>query len=315
MSAVPLRGTMAPPIYPSRTAMHAQPQCDQCFLRQARDAARRAGLDPQRTEALLQAVTAELARLPAEAPPPVRASRIHQLVREQSANSDPYRAAKRAATEHALSLYPQLKRLLAAAADPLECAVRLAIAGNIIDLGVASEYDLEASIERVLSQPLAIDHLTALKDAIHRATHILYLADNAGETVLDRLLIETLQRPVTYVVKGGPAVNDATREDARAAGLDKVCEIIDHGAATLGTLLERCSPEFVERFTHAELVIAKGMANFEALDGSRTGLFFLLQAKCEVIAEHLGVRQGDIVVLEDWPADTDKETHQGRAGS
>jgi len=284
--------------------MHAQPPCDHCFLRQARDAARRAGIGPERTEALLQRVASELALLPADAPPPVRASRIHQLVREQSADPDPYRAAKRAATEHALSLYPQLKRLLAAADDPLECAVRLAIAGNIIDLGVASEYDLEASIERVLHHSPAIDHMDALKQAIRDASEILYLADNAGETVLDRLLIENMRRPVTYVVKGGPAVNDATVEDARAAGLAEVCEIIDHGAATLGTLLNRCTPQFVERFHKAELVIAKGMANFEALDGTRTGLFFLLQAKCEVIAHHLGVRQGDLIILEDRPATT-----------
>jgi uncharacterized protein with ATP-grasp and redox domains len=281
--------------------MKSQPECDLCFERQARDAAARIGLSPERTETLLDEVRRELARIPGDVTPPVRASRIHALVREISGNPDPYRSAKQEATRHALSLYPRLKRILDQADDPLETAVRLAIAGNIIDLGVASEYDLEASIERVLEQPLTVDHLDRLRAALKSAREVLYLADNAGETVLDRLLIEVLEPPVTYVVKGGPAVNDATGEDAVAAGLEGKCEIIDNGAATLGTLLERCSPEMRRRFAAADVVIAKGMANYESLSGARAGLFFLLQAKCAVIAGHLGVPERSLLVLEDRP--------------
>jgi uncharacterized protein with ATP-grasp and redox domains len=257
------------------------------------------GLSAERTETLLAEVQRELAQIPSDVTPPVRASRIHALVRELSGDPDPYRDAKNEATRHALSLYPRLRLLLDRAGDPLDTAVRLAIAGNIIDLGVASEYDLEASIERVLAQPLTINHTARLRAALAGAQEVLYLADNAGETVLDRLLIEVLEPPVTYVVKGGPAVNDATREDALAAGLGGVCKIIDNGAATLGTLLERCTPELRRRFANADLVIAKGMANYESLSGSRNGLFFLLQAKCEVIAGHLGVPERSLLVLED----------------
>jgi len=281
--------------------MKAQPECDLCFQRQARDAAARIGLSAERTETLLAEVRKELARIPGDVTPPVRASRIHSLVRELSGDPDPYRSAKQEATRHALSLYPRLRRLLEQADDPLDTAVRLAIAGNIIDLGVASEYDLEASIERVRAQPLTIDHTARLRTALKDAREVLYLADNAGETVLDRLLIEVLEPPVTYVVKGGPAVNDATREDALDAGLEGVCEIIDNGAATLGTLLEQCTPELRRRFAETDLVIAKGMANYESLSGSRSGLFFLLQAKCAVIGGHLGVAEGSLLVMEDEP--------------
>ena len=281
--------------------MKAQPECDLCFQRQARDAAARMGLSLERTETLLAEVRRELTQIPVDVTPPVRASRIHALVRDVSGDPDPYRSAKSEATRHALSLYPRLRQLLEQADDPLDTAVRLAIAGNIIDLGVASEYDLEASIERVLAQPLTIDHTGRLQEALQEAREVLYLADNAGETVLDRLLIEVLKPPVTYVVKGGPAVNDATREDALAAGLEGVCEIIDNGAAILGTLLERCTPELQRRFAKADLVIAKGMANYESLSGSRWGLFFLLQAKCAVIAGHIGVPERSLLVLEDQP--------------
>lgn len=281
--------------------MKATPDCDRCFLRQAAHAARLAGLAAGAAAALLDAVADELRRLPTDVPPPLRATRVHALVRAVSGHPDPYYHAKQQATAAALALYPRLKRLVATAADPFATAVRLAIAGNIIDLGVAPDYDLEASIERVLREPLAIDHLERLRAAAAGTRTILYLLDNAGETVLDRLLIEQLPRPVTCVAKGGPAVNDATREDAAAAGLAAVSEIIDNGGAMLGTLLDQCSPALRHRLHAADLVVAKGMANYESLSGSRRGLFFLLQAKCAVIAAHLGVAERALVVLEDAP--------------
>ncbi len=278
--------------------MQAKPECKHCFQRQALQSAERIGLDQSATNALLSAVRQRLDTTPVDETPPVTASDIHALIREQSGNPDPYREAKQQATEHALTLYPKLKQLIAESDDPLETAVRLAIAGNIIDLGVSEQYNLEASIERVLVTEPAINHLARLKQALSQANQVLFLADNAGETVMDRLLIEQLNIPVTYVVKGGPAVNDATREDAIAAGLGEVCEIIDHGAATLGTLMERCSESFRQRFDDAELIISKGMANYESLNNSRSGIFFLLQAKCAVVAGDLGVGEKSLIVLE-----------------
>jgi hypothetical protein len=278
--------------------MQARPECKRCFQRQARQSAERLGLDRTTTEALLAAVQHRLDATPAQEIPPLTASAIHALIRQQSGNPDPYRAAKAEATAHALSLYPRLKRLVTESSTPLETAVRLAIAGNIIDLGVSAQYDLEASIERVLVTTPAINHMARLEQALARAEHVLFLADNAGETVMDRLLIEQLAQPVTYVVKGGPAVNDATREDALAAGLGEVCQIIDHGAATLGTLLGQCNAAFRQRFAAAPLIIAKGMANYESLNTSRPGIFFLLQAKCAVVAADLGVTEQSLIILE-----------------
>jgi len=280
-------------------SVQAKPACDQCFMRQAGDAASRCNLPSKQKEILLKRIEEELTQFPIDSTPPVRASRIHALIREMSGNPDPYLQAKHESTEHALTLYPKLKQMLSEATDPLDMAVRLAIAGNIIDLGVASEYDLEASIERVLKITPAINHMAQLKAAIAKASTILYLADNAGETVMDRLLIETIDKPVTYVVKGGPAVNDATREDAIAAGIDQVAEIIDNGAPTLGTLLDQCSAPFIERFNSSELIIAKGMANYEGLTGTDAPIFFLFQVKCAVIAEHIKVSEKSVVVLRE----------------
>ncbi|MDH5784343.1 MAG: ARMT1-like domain-containing protein [Chromatiales bacterium] len=278
--------------------MQASPECKRCFQRQALQSAERVGLNERDTEHLLLQIRRRLDASPADETPPVTASDIHALIRDITRTSDPYQEAKSEATAHALSLYPKLKQLVMESDDPLQTAVRLAIAGNIIDLGVSDQYDLEASIERVLTTEPMINHIEQLREALAGAKGVLFLADNAGETVMDRLLIEQLHIPVTYVVKGGPAVNDATREDAIAAGIDKICELIDHGAATLGTLLERCNEQFRQQFNEAELIIAKGMANYESLHGSRAGLFFLLQAKCAVVAADLDVAEKSLIVLQ-----------------
>lgn len=273
--------------------------CYPCFLRQTLEAARMAGADENRQYKVLQAVLYELRRFELTSTPPEMAYRIHQIVRRETEARDPYRPAKEASTRQALALYPRLKALVDEAHDPLETAVRLSIAGNIIDLGMAHEFDLEASIERALAQPFAIDAYAAFRERLARTEQVLYLADNAGETVFDRVLIETLGKPVTYVVKGGPILNDATRIDALAAGLETVATIIDNGSNAPGTLLELCSPEFRRRLTRADFIIAKGQANYESLSGLALPIFFLLQAKCPVIAHNLGVPLKSIILKQE----------------
>jgi uncharacterized protein with ATP-grasp and redox domains len=270
--------------------------CYPCLLRQALSASRRAHASEEQQRKLLVSTMKDLAALPFDATPPEMALQIHRQVREQTQIDDPYHEDKQQATQQALALYPMLKKRVTAAQDPLETAVRIAIAGNIIDLGVAESYDLEANLERVLEQELAVNHLEALRITLNDAKSILYLADNAGETVFDRLLIEILDRPVTYVVKASPIINDAVLEDAIAAGIDRIAEIIDNGSNAPGTLLDHCSSEFREHFNQAELIIAKGQANYESLSGETAPVFFLLQAKCSVIAQDLDVASGDIIL-------------------
>jgi damage-control phosphatase, subfamily I len=275
--------------------------CFPCFLRQIIEASRVAGMDETQQHTLLQRVLRDAETHDMRLAPSEMSSRIHALVRQSTGNRDPYLGAKASSTRQALAMYPRLKSLIQAADDPLETAVRLSIAGNIMDLGVLKEFDLAATVQRVLVEAFAINDLPALRAALARSRHILYMGDNAGETVFDRLLIETLAAPVTYVVKSGPTVNDATHEDALAAGLYECADVVDNGFDGLGTLLHHCSPAFLARFRAAELIIAKGQANFECLDGTGAPAFFLLQAKCEVIARHLGVPQFALVLKQELP--------------
>ncbi len=270
--------------------------CYPCFLRQALDAARHAQVNEELQQHILRQAMEILPTFDLQASPPEMGAYIHRLIRLELDNPDPYREAKERSTAEALSLYPRLKKLVANSADRLDAAVRLAIAGNIIDLGVSQTYDLWGVVERMLTQEFAIDARIAFRAALATAQSVLYLADNAGETVFDRLLIETLELPVTYVVKGSPVLNDATLEDARAAGLDQVATLLTNGTDIPGTILAKTSVEFQERYAKAELIIAKGQGNYETLSGSRNSkLFYLLQVKCPVIARDLGVAVGAMV--------------------
>jgi uncharacterized protein with ATP-grasp and redox domains len=272
--------------------------CYPCFLRQALDAARRAGVGDTQQRAVLDRVLEALQQVEPAATPPEIGDRVHRIVRQVAGNGDPYREAKAASTRQALALYPRLKALVREADDPLDVAVRLSIAGNIMDAARGQECDLWSTVERVLAQPFAADDGMAFREALAGAGKVLYLADNAGETVFDRVLIEALDAPVVYAVKGGPTLNDATREDALAAGVDRVAEIVSTGSDAPGTILDRCSEEFRKLYERAELIIAKGQANYETLSEAGSKVFCLLQTKCPVIARDVGVPVGSIVLRQ-----------------
>lgn len=272
--------------------------CYPCFIEQALRAARMVSADETLQQNLLNRVLEMLIDFPAGATPPQIAHRVYALVREQTGVEDPFRKAKSKSTRAALALYPDLKHQVAESEDLLETAVRLSIAGNIIDLGVKETHDdLQETVDRALREPLAVDHLPALRERLTEVNEVLYLADNAGETVFDRLLIDVLSVPVTYVVKGGPILNDAVREDALAAGVDQSAkEIIDNGSRAPGTVLELCSEEFRMRYRQAPLIIAKGQGNYETLSDAGDKIFCLLQVKCPVIGRDLGAPLGGLVV-------------------
>ena len=272
--------------------------CYPCFLRQALDATRMAGAGERQQKAVLDRVLDLLGQIEPSSTPPEIGDQVHRIVRREVSNGDPYRVAKEASTRQALALYPRLKTLVAETDDPLGVAVRLSIAGNVIDFGPDQEHNLWGTVKRVLAQPFAIDDGAAFREALSRVAQVLYLADNAGETAFDRVLIEVLDVPVIYAVKGGPVLNDATREDALAAGVDQVAEIVSTGSDALGTILDRCSEKFQRLYGEAEMVIAKGQANYETLSEESEKMFFLLQTKCQVIARDVGVLVGSIVLRQ-----------------
>ena len=274
--------------------------CIPCFVRQALDSARLATDDEQIHEQVVREVLRLAADLDMSQSPPAIGQQIHRLIRKLINNNDPYRELKQRFNRLALRLCVELEERVRTSEDPLETALRLAIAGNIIDLGVKTSIK-ESDIERIIKDCLTADfdnqQIEEFRNAISQTGKILYLADNAGEIVFDRLLIEQMPaEKVTVVVKGAPIINDATIEDAEFAGLTEMVEVIDNGSDVPGTILETCSQTFRERFEDADLIIAKGQGNYETLSDADKDIFFILKAKCPVIARDLGCEVGEMIL-------------------
>lgn len=272
--------------------------CYPCFIRGTLSATRMATDDVELQYQAMQQVLITLHSLDPAAIPPVIGNAVHRVVREETGNPDPYLEDKQASTREALGLYPRLKAIVEAAEDPVDMALRLSIAGNIIDPAVLENVDVQHSIDHVLATTYAIDDRAALRAALDAAEWVLYLGDNAGETVFDRLLIETLDMPVHYAVKGAPILNDATMDDAIQAGLDAVTELISTGSQAPGTILSDCTPAFRELFDAAPLIIAKGQANYQTLKTEGPRVFFLLQAKCPCVTGDLNVPLKSIILMQ-----------------
>jgi uncharacterized protein with ATP-grasp and redox domains len=250
-------------------------------------------------ETLCRAIRADLTLSP-----PLFGGSLRQWVRAITGQTDPYLAVKQESNRLALALLPAWRERLQTAANPRQTAVKMAIAGNVIDYGINGDLTAETipgELESSFAGPFQGD-IAEFFAAVERATEILFLADNAGELVFDRLLLELLpSEKITVVVKGGPAINDALRADATVAGLDGWVAVTDTGCEGAGIELASCSPIFRRQFAQADLIIAKGQANFESLDGNGQNIFFLFKVKCTVVGQHIGQEVGTLVLHRSVP--------------
>ena len=278
--------------------MKTQLECVPCFARQVFDAVAEAVADPARREVLLRRLLREIAEADWSDSPPAIAQRLHRAIRRELGDPDPYLAVKDRMNRMALDLLPALRARLAAHPDPREAAVRVAIGGNLLDVGAKTQIaaeDLPAHLETIWTQPLRGD-LEGLFREAERARTILYLADNAGEIVFDKLLIEQLPaEKITLFVRGSPVLNDATAADAEAAGLPELVPVLGNGSDAPGTILNDCSAEFRAWFDRADLIIAKGQGNYETLSEMDRNVYFLFTVKCPLVAGRVGESVGSLV--------------------
>jgi len=276
--------------------------CIPCFQRQALQAVRFISDDEKLHERVLREVTKKLLESNWDLTPPELAHQVHSIVKRITNEKDPYKEVKRESNDLVLKIYPELEEKVKKSRDPLRTAVRLAIAGNIIDFGVVQEFNLEETIREVLKKRFVIDDYEKLNEKLKDAETLLFFVDNAGEIGLDKLLVETFLEQkkfekIDFVVKGGPIINDATLEDAVYMGLDRLPNskflTISNGEA--GTGPARSSQTVKNWIEGHDLVVSKGQGNYEGLS-EHNGLFFMLMVKCPIIASDLGVEVGDIIL-------------------
>jgi len=284
-------------------------ECIPCFYRQALDAAQIAGADELIQKKIIDELSQLIPNFSLETAPPEMGREIYSLVGKISGVKDPFKEIKENSNKFALKLYPELKKEIENSEDRLLAAAKLSIIGNIIDYGAKNSLNVAEEIDYLFQGNFIINNknnsttfkYNQFKEALNKVDTIIYLADNAGEVVFDRLLIEELVKElgkeVIYVVKGKPIINDALIEDAIFCGVNKVTKITSSGSDAPGTILKYCSPEFMKLYQDAELIISKGQGNYEALSEEDKSIFFLLRAKCPVIAEDVGCRVGDMVLV------------------
>jgi uncharacterized protein with ATP-grasp and redox domains len=281
-------------------------ECAPCFLRQAREALDMATTDDKLKLEIMEELTSMVGEnFRKGAVSNKIGTRVHRTIKERTGNEDPYLIQKEKCNQIAQQFLPAIEKLLEED-NSLKNYLKAAITGNIIDFGALGlDRDIEALITETMQKDLAVDHSDLLEEELQKAEKVLYLVDNIGEIVFDKLLIEKLredyQVEVTVAVKEKPILNDACIPDALEIGLDKVAELTTIGTDSIGVIYEDFSPEFVERFQETDLVIAKGLGNYEGLDEIVPGdkpIFCLLNAKCRPIALNIGVKVGDNVVLK-----------------
>ncbi len=281
--------------------------CLICFMRQALGTVRRCTDDHALQWQIVTEVGGMLPGFDPVLPPPENAVHYYRLISKRTGVADPYRLEKQESNGFALDLEQRTRELIGLEEDPLLAAIQFAINANVLDYGAQVLLDRDAALASC-RQALTINHYASLRPFIDRQSSILYLADNCGEIVFDKLLIELLQAhgcKVTLAVRQSPIINDATPEDAKSCGLDALCRVIDNGADVPGTPLNSCSDSFRRLFAEAECIISKGMGNFECLSEVQAPIFFLFIVKCTSVRHYLNqccdgaeVQIGSSVLLE-----------------
>jgi uncharacterized protein with ATP-grasp and redox domains len=281
--------------------MQTSIECIPCFVRQAEEAVAFATKDLARREEILRQILHALADADWAASPPAIAQRLHRIIRKETGDPDPYRVVKARMNGLALEALPCCVESISRATDPQEAVVRVAVAGNLLDSGAKIQIqpeNLPHLLATLWERPLAGDP-NELFRAAEKAERILYLADNAGEIVFDRLLLNFLpMEKVTLAVRGRPVLNDALRGDAEIAGFTGLVPVIENGSDAPGTVLADCSEEFREHFDQADLIISKGQGNYETLSAVRAPVFFLFTVKCPIVAAQIGESTGTMVVTK-----------------
>lgn len=270
--------------------------CYPCLLRQVLDAVSYLDLDEETTREILNKSMQNLITMEDNLTSSEIAAQIHQTIIQKANGIDPYLSVKEMSLKKAAEQSEYARNLINSSKDPLETALKICIAGNIIDFGPAADFDLKTAIDQVLKTPFSHFDYKAFKSALGYAEKILFLGDNAGETLFDKLLIEQIAKPLDYVVKSAPIMNDALRADAELTNFPDYVTIIENGTAIQGTILSQCSNDFLEKFEMADMIIAKGMGNFETLPTEGERAFFLLKIKCKPIAELASIPYGSYVL-------------------
>ncbi|OGI00127.1 MAG: hypothetical protein A2039_01815 [Candidatus Melainabacteria bacterium GWA2_34_9] len=272
--------------------------CITCMLNGLISLFKQGLIEEKYQETVIKEVLAYYANIDFSQSPLLTNRNLHRVIRKIANNPDPYKKLKDNMNKEAVKYCEKYKDIVLKSDNPLDKALRIAVAGNVIDFGPGHSIEIEKNIEKLLNEDFVIDDSQELFNDLKKVKNILYLGDNTGEIVFDKLFLEVIGRnDITFVVRNSPILNDATMEDVKFFGIDKLVNVMTNGDDAPGTLLEFTSPEFKEIFDKADLIISKGQGNFEGLSEIKNkNIYFLLMIKCHIIANSVGLKNGDYIV-------------------
>jgi uncharacterized protein with ATP-grasp and redox domains len=235
-------------------------------------------------------------------PPSSLTSRVLLEIYRYLKVPDPFLTEKRRETRLGRFFSKTVKASIRKSRDPVRTALHYAAAGNIIDVGTQEHFDLPAALQRAQAERFALDDYPLFRKYLKTARTIFYILDNAGEIYFDMLFLELLKNyTLTVAAKSSPILNDVTKAETEALGLKRIARVIGTGSGFLGVDFAHRSEEFKTAYLNSDMIIAKGHANFESLVDRHRPAFFLLKAKCPVVAKKLGVLVGDSVFYHYTP--------------
>lgn len=277
--------------------MNIKPKCYQCIFNQAYKLSTKSNLDPKTSALFLRESAKILSQFDLDVTPPIIAAEIYEKFSEITKIEDPYKEEKKHSIEEALKFKPLLEKNVKNLSD----ALKIAVMGNVIDFGVETEFNLEKEVKNIFSLQFAKNDFEQFEKRLQNSSTICYLADNAGENVFDEILIKELKKlnkKIFYIVRGKPIINDVTLPDLENLEIFELAEVIDSGVNTPGFELSRANQKAKDIFEKSDLVISKGMGNFECLfENTDREVFYLFKVKCEVVAEETDFPEGSYLFI------------------
>jgi hypothetical protein len=278
--------------------MNLKSDCLSCLLNQSLRVAKNLNLDEDTAKKMMKVASSSIANY-GEVSPPVAAADLYPKLASFTDSDDVYKALKELSTQEATKLLPSVKKKVKITSD----AIKAAVAGNVIDFATPNHFDLDVEFEKVFETDFTIDDEALFLEHLKEAKTFMIIGDNVGEHVFDKLLLETIAKEypelkLYYAVRGVPIINDVTLLEAKEINMEEAATVVDSGVNTPGLAYDHASDEFMKLYNSMDLIIAKGMGNYECLEGVKDErIFHLFKVKCDVVASDVGATLGSLVCM------------------
>jgi len=279
--------------------MNLKSDCLSCLLNQSLRVAKNLNLDEETSKEMMRMASSSIANY-GEVSPPVAAADLYPKLASFTDSNDVYKALKELSTQEASKLLPSVKKQVKTTSD----AIKAAVAGNVIDFATPNHFDLDVEFEKVFEIDFAIDDEALFLERLKESKTFMIIGDNVGEHVFDKLLLEMIAKEypelkLYYAVRGVPIINDVTLLEAKEINMEEAATVVDSGVNTPGLAYDHASDEFMKLYNSMDLVIAKGMGNYECLEGVKDErIFHLFKVKCDVVAGDVGAVLGSLIFMQ-----------------